>query len=170
MTQVRIAMPALFGSLFFLLIPLYDILLQQSVVSLPLFSVISLLCLLLAIISAVFAAKKIAYINHDIKLAIEKNETIFLPYPLKGMVNSMFFISILSFVSFIFMKIVILTDITYFFQTIFGSFPSLLFAILFYCIFFWSTYIIIKHHLLDKNHDKYVSFRGKQILQMKSVH
>ncbi|MBS3778202.1 MAG: hypothetical protein KGY50_02775 [Candidatus Thermoplasmatota archaeon] len=71
MSHVHIAMPGLFGSLIFLLLPMYDILQQGNFIH-PILQIVSVLILLLTIISAAFAAKKVAYLKHDLILAQKK--------------------------------------------------------------------------------------------------
>jgi len=169
MIKIQVAMSALFGSLFFLLLPLYDILLQQNTVVNPILRIISILILLLSLISGGFTAKKIAYLFHDIHIAKQKNESTTIPALRQTLVNTPLLVTLLFFIMFLLMKTIFLKSVSFFLQSIFGSVISTFLSIIFFTMYVWSSFVLIEHHINEKNPDTYVSFWGKQFLHVHNV-
>ena len=170
MSQVRIAIPALFGSLFFLLLPMYDILLQQNTIVHPAIKILSVLLLIVTIITAVNTAKKFAYFTHDIKLSKQqKKPQNKLPSLLHGFLNFSFMITISSFLLFLIIKTVFLKSMTFFFKSFFGETISLLIFTVFFLMLLWSSFVLIRNHIDEKNPDEFISFWGKQFATLQST-
>ena len=169
MIKIQVAMSALFGSLFFLLLPLYDILLQQNTTVNPIFIIISILILLLSLISGGFTAKKIAYLLHDIRIAKQKNESTSIPTLYQTVINAPLFFTLLFFIMFLLMKTMILKSMSFFLQSIFGSLISTILSITFFTMYLWSSSVLIQHHITEKNPDTYLSFWGKQFVHMQKA-
>jgi hypothetical protein len=155
-------MSALFGSLFFLLLPFYDIVIQQNTMVHPILRIISILILLISLISGAFASKKIAYLSHDIGIAQKQNESFLLPTRLQKVLNGPTIATLLFFTMFLLMKTLFLKSLTFFLQSFFGSIISILLSLTFFMIYLWSTFVLIQNHINEKNPDTYVSFWGKQ--------
>mgnify|MGYP006285916091 FL=1 len=159
MSQVKIAMSALFGSLFFLLLPMYDIFLQQNTIIHPLIRIVTVLILILTIISAVNTSKKFSHFTHDLKITQKRKKSQnHLPSPMNGFFNLSFVMTVSSFMVFLMIKTIVLKSMTFFFESFFGILISLLLSILFYVILLWSAFIIIRDHIDKKSPDKYLSF------------
>ena len=161
-------MPGLFGSLFFLLLPMYDILQQGSIVH-PIVQIISVLILLLTIISAAFTAKKFAYLKHDLFIAQKKNEVKSSSFPLSWFFNLTFMFSLTFLTLFLMIKTLILKSVGFFFQSLVGTPVSVLLSILLYSIFLWSAFILIQTHLNEQYPKSFVSFWGKQVATMQTT-
>lgn len=157
MSHVQIAMPGLFGSLFFLLLTMYDILQQGRSIH-PILQIVSVLILLLTIISAAFTAKKFAYLKHDVILAQKKNETKTTSFTLNWFLNSAFILSVSFLTLFLVIKTVVLKSVTFFFRSVLGSPLSMLLFIVFFSVFLWSAYLLIRTHLDEQYPKTFVSF------------
>jgi len=163
-------MPVLFGSLFFLLLPMYDILLQQKTIIHPVIRILSILLLMVTIITAVNTSKKFAYFTHDLKLSKQqKTKQNRVPSQIHGFLNLSFMMTITSFVLFLIVKTVVLKSMTFFFNSLFGLTASLLLSLVFYLMLLWSSFVLIRNHIDEKIPDEYISFWGKQFARMQAT-
>lgn len=159
--KIQIAMAGLFGSLFFSLLPMYDILLQQNNSLHPLIWIISLLLLPIIVISALITSKKIAYASHNLSLKQKNHSLHQLPAKEKKLLHLLFISTIVLFALFLYLKIMVLRSVSFFFQALFGTPMSILLSILFFMILIWSSYTLIRTHLDDQYPNIHVSFWGK---------
>jgi hypothetical protein len=125
--------------------------------------------LIVTIITAVNTSKKFAYFTHDLELSKQQRKTQnILPSPVNGFLNLSFLIAITSFLLFLIIKTIFLKSMTFFFKSFFGETISLLISIVFYLILLWSSFILIRNHIDEKNPDEYISFWGKQFARMQT--
>jgi hypothetical protein len=163
MSQVRIAMPGLFGSMFFLLLPIYDTLLHHNSINMhPLIQIIFIIVALLTILSAIITSKKLAYILHDIHLAAKKNEAN-IDNKIHFFTNTSFISTLILFIVWLFIKYAVFHNKMFFLQSLFGLLPSLVLSVTFLAICIWSSFVLIKAHLDQKHPNTFVSFCGKQV-------
>jgi len=160
--KVQIAMAGLFGSLFFSLLPMYDILRQQNNSLHPLIWILSILLLLLTIISAMVTSKKLAYITHNLSLTQKKHSLNNLPIREKRRLTILGISTFLLFTTFLYVKITVLHSVSFFFKTLFGSIQSIPFSTLLFLILLWSFYILIRAHLDDQYPNIWVDFQSNQ--------
>jgi hypothetical protein len=166
--KVRIAMSGIFGALFFLLLPIYDILLQQNTSLHPLVRIVSILILMGAIIFAVFTSKKFAYYNHDYIVVRKNNEIKSIPKSEQRTLNLMSIGTVSVFILFLIIKINVSNNVSFFFQSHFGTAISLILSTMFYISLIWSAFTLIQNHLEETYPNTFVTQWGKQLVKVQT--